>query len=422
MGIIGSYGGSSIGDEAILKGLIETLEASALEINKVVIFSTNSLITKTAIGKLDYRFEIAFKDLTISRAGNLENSTRSKLTVKRNIIKFLKQYQSFFPLEKLYRKITKKPYIMNDVISGENLDALLFGGGNLLMDLYPKWPYIVEEILEQADKNRTKVYFIGMGAGPIRTPFGKRLFKKVVNKYYVSTRDQESAEYLRKQLKVEKSIKVGTDLAFGLGTHSDSNIRKNGLGITVVPYYADFYWPKSDLEKYQNYCLNMARILDAVLEELPEKVEFFATNYPFDLKVALEIKNLMKHGRKILVNQEKMDVDTLLEYLGKKKFILGTRLHSLILSSCRGTDFFGVSYQPKVRYFLNRLGKGHDCFNITELEQELPAVEIERLSSRIKESCQNRDDGKITTYSTDQKNGLIKELEQALAIRVAHAR
>lgn len=418
LGVIGSYGGSSIGDEAILKGLLETINDSRLEIEEVVIFSSNSLITKAAIGKMDCRFPISFKSLSSAQTVHQTSRTKKTITVKSKVIQYLKRYQSFFHFEKIYRKLANKPYII-DAISDSGLDALIFGGGNLLMDLYPKWPYIVEQILTLAEKNSIQVYFMGVGVGPINTPFGKKIFKDIANQYYVSTRDQESAHYLKEHLNVKREIKVGTDLAFGLTADHWPESQKRGLGITVVPYYANYYWPKTDMEKYKHYCANMARILDEVVEGIPEKAEFFATNYPFDLTAAAHIKELMVNGEKVQLHEEKMDVEGLLHYIGKKKFILGTRLHSLILSTCGNTDFFGVNYQPKVGYFLNRLGKEHEYIHIEELEKELSPNEINEISSLIKESFYNRNDEQIRRYRDMQRNQLRNEIEQVLEARIS---
>jgi polysaccharide pyruvyl transferase WcaK-like protein len=417
LGIIGSYGGSSIGDEAILKGLLESLNASKLEIEEVVIYASNSNNTKTALGRLDCRFSIAFKSLHTAPSISPANTLEKTIAVKRKVIQYLKRYPSFFRFEKLYRKFANKPYII-DAISDAGLDVLIFGGGNLLMDLYPKWPYIVEQILVQAKKSGTKVYFMGVGAGPIDTSFGKKVFEMVANQYFVSTRDQESATYLEKHLKVTKDIKVGTDLAFGLTADNFPESQKSGIGITVVPYLADYYWPKTDMDKYHHYCVNMARILDEVVKDFFEEAEFFATNYPFDLMAASDIKSLMKHGEKVKLNEEKMNVEELLKYVRNKRYIIGTRLHSLILSACGSTDFFGVNYQPKVGYFLNRLGKEYDYINIDILERELSAIEINRVSSIILQSYHNRRYEHIKSYRDEQRNHLIKEMEEALDTRV----
>ncbi|RPF54203.1 polysaccharide pyruvyl transferase family protein [Aquisalibacillus elongatus] len=383
IGIIGSYGGGSIGDEAILNGLINSLNDLGDSVKEVVIYTTNIDNTKYALNLDGVKFDIVYKG-NISKKKSL-NTNENKSLVKsyhpRSLVNNLKKRNPIFyhSVESYMRQLTRKPIYGFNL--DKDLDYLIVGGGNVLMDFYPKWPFVLRHIVKEARKKDIKVYFCGVGAGPINTSVGKKVIKSILKDYYVSTRDIESKYILDNLNEGSKCVKVNTDLAFGL--ERKLKTKSNGIGVSVIPFHADYYWPNNDSSYYKIYCENMSKILDNLIMKTSIPITFFATNYPSDIKVAKHIYNNMSNKGSVEILDKRLTVHEILEFCASKKLILGTRLHSLILSSCARTNFYGINYQPKVNYFLKRIGKCDDYININDLLKDLSDIEIGTITDKI---------------------------------------
>lgn len=417
VGIIGSYGGGSIGDEAILKGLLNNLNKSNKDINEVLVYTSNKENTLFAISPTDYKFKLIVVNLNNNKqfVNNNESNKTVKNITKTSVVKIRRFLMKSFPNQTLFfeektRKILNKPFY-NFKIDKE-IDILIFGGGNILMDLYAQWAYFLEEVIDKTKNSKTELVFLGVGAGPINTAKGKEVISYIVQNYFVSTRDEKSFHFLKKMNQKSNQLSVNTDLAFGLASYDNRfSIKKDGVAVTAVPYYAKYYWPVTDQRKYENYCFNMARILDEFVEKTSEQLTFFATNYPADLNVANDIIKKMKRSDSVLINNSKMNVDQLMDFCINKRFVIGSRLHSLIISSCVGTNFFAVNYQPKVNYFLEQIGKKKHFIDIKKLEKNMKDTEIKDTSAMIFNEYNN---DKIPDFAKKNRNKLLDELNSIL--------
>lgn len=385
IGIVGSYGGGSIGDEAILKGLLNLLDNVNININEVIVYSSNSNNTFNAIQPIDYKFNVTVLNWNGKKGINksvekieIKNrkSTQKSLEIILNSRKILSKKIPlfYFSFENIVRKLINKP--MYTVDFDDSLDYLIFGGGNILMDIYPNWPYFLNAVIRDCETKNIKLIFQGVGAGPIVTYYGKKVIREIIENFYVSTRDLDSKTILENLTNKTIEIRHTADLALGL--HNEEQIIRNKLGIsvTVIPYFASYYWPSYNDEKYNNYCSNMAKILDQLIVISNEKIELFATNYPFDTMAAEEIKNKMHNKNAVSILNKKLTVNNLLEYCKTKKIIIGTRLHSLILSVVRDTNIIGISYQPKVTNFLRKYKLDDQLIDIKILENKMNEAEI----------------------------------------------
>ncbi|TDQ38683.1 polysaccharide pyruvyl transferase family protein [Aureibacillus halotolerans] len=384
VGIIGSYGGGSIGDEAILKGLLSMLDEHRTAID-ITVFTGNDNVTRTALGKAGEGISFVNWSAARPKAASVSSGGQQP----RSLIK-----QTFLAVKKASptvaayadearRRAKKMKRISPKLFNG--LDVLIFGGGNVLMDIYPTWVFFLQEVLAEAKNAGVPVVFLGVGAGPLKSAAAKHTMKKIVSTCFVSVRDQGSADVIEKVTGVAPVVHA--DLALGLFREHEPLVRKSEnlhIGVTVVPYYADFYWPTHSPEIYKAYTTNMGAVLDAVLVKHSQaKVTFFATNYPADEQVARQVQATMKTKDAVAVNSTHMSVEALLDTTSEFDLVLGTRLHSLILSLCAGTNVVAANYQPKVNYFIERINKPADYLSMKKLSQPLTPDQIEAMADHI---------------------------------------
>lgn len=332
VGIIGNYGHDNNGDEAILSGILTQLNTLGIRKGEIVIFSNNPSNTES-------RYNIKAVPL-LHKKGNFILSVLH--TVK----------QSF--------KIMKE------------LDLLIIGGGGLLMDMYKRDAplYSTLGLLGYYAKCRVVIY--GVGAGPITTKAGKFFIKTLANKAdSISVRDVKSKELL-KDIGIRKEIDIIGDPAFAIEPvrkRSKTNELKK-VAVTAVPYFSKQYWPQRDDSKYEAYVKGMARNLDELIEKKGVTVTFFSTKYPQDVEVTREIYDMMTYKQFVRLKDENLHPDEIVKLCAEQDLIIGTRLHSLILSVVASTPVLGVGYHHKVEHFLQALGKEEHFVEIGALQEK----------------------------------------------------
>ncbi|MDC3416113.1 polysaccharide pyruvyl transferase family protein [Aquibacillus salsiterrae] len=319
IGIVGNYGNNNKGDEAILQGII-------IQLKKY--------------------YHISPADIVVF--SNHPEQTRKMYGVQAAPL-YYKKNNNYLTLVTTMRKnfsVIKK------------LDLLIVGGGGILMDLYGSEAFLFGMYGWLGKLTKTPVVIYGVGAGPILSKQGELLLRSLAHIARLTTvRDPESKKLLQ-SIGVKSPIHVIGDPAFQLPMPIEVNRQKKPLkiGVTAVPFYHGSYWPEENLSLYQNYITGMAENLDRILHNYPNvEVNFFATKYPQDLMVTKEIKALMQYKDRCTINEHVMEPNDIVGFAAEQDIVIGTRLHSLILSLVSETPVIAVSYHHKVLDFMNMI-------------------------------------------------------------------
>lgn len=330
IGIVGNYGNNNNGDEAILLGIITQLTTNFnIKNEDITVFSNNPEQTSERYGVKSY--PLYYK----------------KGSAPKTFIETVKQSRKYI----------------------KGLDVVIIGGGGILMDLYKREAPLYGTYGILGHQAGAKVVVYGCGAGPLSSGIGKFFIKQLAKVAdSISVRDPESKALLE-SVGVTKDIRIIGDPAFTLTTPNKhqrtASIKK--VGVTAVPYYNIKYWPEADEEKYQAYVNGMARNLDELIEKKDIEVTFFSTKYPQDVWVTKDIHDAMKHKDKAILNEEHLSASQLIDICGQQDVVIGTRLHSIILSLDAETPVIGVAYHHKVQHFMQMVGKEDQCLSMDEL-------------------------------------------------------
>ena len=359
IGIFGVYNSGSIGDWAILQGIIEQLQSRSEELN-IQVYATAPDILAESLKK--------YKNVTITtsipiRKRNLNARARNAdLHTPPRKLRFHRGF--VFSLAKEVWIISRVRFWYQKLTEMRGSDLLIIGGGNLLMDLYSLMPLHILVFTLLAKIAGVPLMFYAVGAGPIRTIKGQLFLKLAVRlAKRITVRDLESANLLSKKRITNEAI-VSADPALTLhvdqrqhnlrAAHKETRPLK--IGITVVPYYDPRYWPKPNEELYSLYVQSMADIVNNIIDRLDCQIISFTTNYPADLNTAVDIYSHLKDQSKCTVINRRLCVQELIEIIDGCDLVIGTRLHSLILSYVSLVPFVGIVYQPKVRAFCKSIG------------------------------------------------------------------
>lgn len=301
-------------------------------------------------------------------------------------------------------------------------DLLVMGGGSLLQDATsPRSVIYYLGIVTIAKMLKKPVIFYAQGVGPISHPLSKKLIDWVVNRVDVITvRDQQSGEDLKSFGVRNAPIYVTADPALTIDP-DDIDLRR-GKEI-LNRYIQNNQRPNMSISvrkwKHQTkYRAELAKMADELVNE-GWNVFLLPMQYPADIAESEEIIKLMNHPQKdqsvFLLNQ-KMNFHDIISVIGNMDFVLGMRLHSLILAAVTNVPFTAITYDPKVDRFVQRLNMG-SAGNLQELSYEqlsravrdvlndLPGTR-EKLKNNMKQLVQEAEKGsELARQLVEHKKG-----------------
>ena len=281
--------------------------------------------------------------------------------ILQSVIQQLKKYHK--PLEilvftntptetsELYNVSTlKRKSIINIIAAIRMSDIILFAGGTLFQDetsfgslIYYLFIIVLAKIFKR------KVILYSQGVEPFRYYLSKFLVKQVfLFVDHISVRDRSSQAYLKKTLKIKKNIRFNIDSAMLLCPLQLNNKYRNFIGLNLMDV------PNIPIEM--------------IIKDL---MEFTKTHnkkilyIPFQERDRILGEKLQKYfGVDSFVILDVMpNISELLGIIQQLDFLVGARLHSLILSATAYTPFIGIHIYDKVKSFSTDVHQNYLAFN-----------------------------------------------------------
>jgi len=233
-------------------------------------------------------------------------------------------------------------------------DGLISGGGSLLQDAtgLKTIPYYLA-VLKMAQFYRKPTFIYAQGIGPVHRPIFYPFIRNVFNKCrYISVRDDESAELLARMGVARSKVEVVPDPVMGLplkeGMVKRERDSKPVVGVSVR------YWNKdrSELD-------GLARAIRQIAESRPVTVRFLPFHLPDDAEASryvIDRLGSLPGASAIEVTETAVHPQDMLAEVSGCDLLIGMRLHSLIYAASQEVPLIGISYDPKIDQFLNRLG------------------------------------------------------------------
>ena len=291
--ISGYYGFYNIGDEAILKSIIEALRNEDPKID-IVVLSNDVEYTKS--------------------------------TYKVNAINRWK-------LNDIYKELLK-------------CDGFISGGGSLFQDVTSSRSILYyTSIIWLAKIAKKPIFIYAQGIGPIDKKNNRKIVGRLFNKVdYITLRDKES-KLLLNDIGVRKDIDIVPDPVMGFNIEN--------YEFKLPEYYTnDDYitvsirdWKKNNSEFQKNIALTCDKIIESGIN-----VVFIPMHGEHDEKISIEVANMMKYNAKVL--SKNLTMEEKMMYIKESKLMIGMRLHALIFAATVGTPMIGISYDPKIDSYL----------------------------------------------------------------------
>jgi polysaccharide pyruvyl transferase CsaB len=306
--ISGYYGFKNSGDEAVLQSILLALQSESVK---------QGITLEPIVLSIDPEWT--------SKTYGVQSVHRMKL---REVLKALRQSQ-----------------------------GLISGGGSLLQDTTGRMtiPYYLG-ILKLAQWLGKPTFVYAQGIGPVnRTlfhPFIRWTFRKC---RYISVRDEESAELLqrmglsREQLEVVPDPVMGMEKSFAVQPAIQSEMtaissKKPIIGISVRFWNGD----RSELAK-------LAECLQLIQAQREVDIRFLPFHLPIDIEASQEVIQHMPNPEQMSIATEVQHPEHMVAEVNACDLLIGMRLHSLIYAASQHVPFIGISYDPKIDQFLQRL-------------------------------------------------------------------
>lgn len=238
-------------------------------------------------------------------------------------------------------------------------DGLISGGGSLLQDVTGAMtiPYYVG-VLKLAQWLGKPTFAYAQGIGPVNRRAMFPLIRSAMRRSkYVSVRDAESAALLGRMGVPLDRIEVVPDPVMGLPLRGDASPAASGALAGTPPVIG------VSLRRWREDGADLARAVEALValsKRRPVRLRFLPFHTPSD-KVASEqvmerLSGRLGEGSSAELAAPGDDPQAMLLEVSRCDALLGMRLHALIYAANQQVPLLGLSYDPKIDQFLNRLG------------------------------------------------------------------
>ena len=357
--IFGSYNSGSIGDKAILVSLLDLLFRVADFPIKINVVAFNPEAIEAEIKVFPWSPSVYVRSIFLITQENNEQRPPNKKKIYTS--KILKWIPGRFKdkLKNMLFLLSVNNRLHKDL--ADKSDLLIIGGGNLLMDLYTRWPVYPYLVAKQFIEQKKPFAIAGVGAFPIKTRMGKFLLKRLVEFAGTSVfvRDTETEKYIISTWGLQAHYHP--DFAFSYPSETFNAMRqkdKKVVAVNVAPVFGS-NWPYRDRTKYKNFIEGFVENLFYLQTSIDEKVNlfFFDTNYPTDRLGTLEVIERLKvlgiEKESLLYEDRIYHSQEIIKKLNFADFTIATRLHAGLLALKSGSPILAVSYQPKVKNIMN---------------------------------------------------------------------
>jgi polysaccharide pyruvyl transferase CsaB len=247
-------------------------------------------------------------------------------------------------------------------INRELAQAALFisGGGGLLQDATGPGsvPYYAG-LLGLAQWRRVPTMILGAGIGPIATPLARAITGLVARRCAMcAVRDERSAGLLRSLGVPEERLATTSDTVLALDPAPADRIdqilgaagidlhEKPAIAVAIRPWPT---WFERQFKAFSSVLAQVAHREGAQLLLLPFQ-------RPHDDRITFELHDCLlfrpgTHAPKVTVLAEPLTPAEMMGILGRCDFVVGMRLHAIIMAAASAVPFVGVAYDPKVEQF-----------------------------------------------------------------------
>ncbi len=351
--LVGGWGYSNRGDEAILSSTLYNLKETFKDEVEIILTSVNQDETK------------------------FHHNLSSIPSMHANLNPRWGMFKTKIILLLLWRLIKKDNLLnsgLNQYIKAvRESDIMIMAGGGYFNDHWQDaFPARYFELLIAHTLNKP-VFIIGQTLGPFDNKISRLFIKKQLEKIkLIIVRDNQSKEILQ-SMGIKNDIRVTADEANIIDEAKPiiAAKREKTLKIGVMAtgyrkYVAPHNANLSVSSNADNYYNALAEIFDKLIEEHGATINFIASaNY----ESCNEVISRMKH-KKYTNYYHKLSCDEFIAKIQMNDYIISTNMHPLIIGNAYNLPTIALSYNFKIDNFMDKIGRVDKVWNIEKIDPE----------------------------------------------------
>jgi polysaccharide pyruvyl transferase WcaK-like protein len=249
------------------------------------------------------------------------------------------------------------------------MDLLIVAGSNQLSDYFGgPWgfPYSVWAWSAAARLRGTRLVFLSVGAGPIRSRLSRYFIRMALGwSAYASVRDVGSRDTVT-ALGASTPPPIAPDLAQGLKLDQHRGARRGGstkrtVVVIPIPYFDPRYWAESDQTVYDRYVSLLVAFARTLLDR-GDRVRFVPTQLRADPPVIADVMRALDRTIPIdpadRIDPPVATLADLIELLDEADAVVATRFHGVVLAQLLGKPTVGIAYRRSTTDLLMDVGQG----------------------------------------------------------------
>jgi len=236
------------------------------------------------------------------------------------------------------------------------------GGGSLIQDVTSSrslWYYLIS--LGAAKKRGCAVLMYGCGIGPVSRPGNRRWSAAVLNRYVdaITLREEHSLRELREYGVTGPEIIVASDPALFIkpapAGEVEAVLRRHG----IEKDEKCICFCLRSWEGYGEKAAIFGRAAAYAREKYGLRPVFLSINSRND---GIASRMAAAHaGDGAVIIDEAMETEMTVGLISRMSAVVSMRLHALIFAASCAVPVVGISYDPKVRAFLDYIGQDSNC-------------------------------------------------------------
>lgn len=220
------------------------------------------------------------------------------------------------------------------------------------------------------------IILYAIGAGPLFNKMSIQHLKTVLNWVNLATvRDLQSAELLKK-ISPKSNIIATADPAVNYtqrNTPLAFTIQKKTVGICLRDWF-----PLSDAES-QEFVKSFADVSDYLIKHYGYKILLFPYNLgSSDYNLLKRLYDRTKQKDSVILKKD-LSMTQTVSVLKKLDFVIGMRLHSLVISLSNEIPAVGIAYDRKVSSFMDSLQLGNYIIDIKDVRFNTLKTKVDSL-------------------------------------------
>jgi polysaccharide pyruvyl transferase WcaK-like protein len=254
---------------------------------------------------------------------------------------------------------------------------VVIGGGNLLMDNFLNFPFLILRVVKECERNKVPVKLFSVGAGRKLSLPARRIIGRIVQSEAVVSvmcRDEQSCALVRAAAHPRHAHKIKSSFDSGLYLQRSSSHAAAGpiIGLGVIaPSVLGTLAPDHPMADSSFAVAWWDSMVKSLLQHVPaQHIELISNGSTPDNDFARMLwETLSPRYPGILVCTDIRKPEDLIQRIAGYRALAAFRMHATVTAMALQVPVMGFEWDPKVLQMFSYCGKPDACISIAQFSQ-----------------------------------------------------